>query len=138
MKTDIWLRDDLAAEIAARGTNRSGTISRDLERLYTLYQRNLPRDLTIQEACLIVDVLNGTLMDANSAGLLYAEVEDGCNLEGLAEKWGIDGPALVGKLKVNDIQALAIIDAAERFWSTPDDQRSIPETVREVFRFKDA
>jgi hypothetical protein len=133
----IVLDPDIAAELDTRGDNRSAVIRRDLERLYTLYQRSLPRDLTEAEACLICDVMNGTLMDANTAHMLYAEVEDGIALEGLAEKWEIDGPALVEKLKaLSDIQCLAVIDAAERFWSTPDDRRSIPGTVRELFRIK--
>jgi hypothetical protein len=135
----IVLDPDIAAELDTRGDNRSAVIRRDLERLCTLYQRSLPRDLTEKEACLIVDVLNGTLMDANTAHMLYAEVEDGIALEGLAEKWDVDGPDMVEKLKVlSDIQCLAVIDACERFWSTPDDRRSIPETVREMFRIKEA
>jgi hypothetical protein len=76
-------------------------------------------------------------MDANSAHMLYAEAEDGITLEDLAEKWEVDGSALVEKLKgYSDIQCLAICDAAERFWETADENRSIPETVREVFRIK--
>ncbi len=133
----IVLTPDTAEQIDARGENRSFTIRRDLDRLYTLYQRNLPRNLTEGDACLIVDVLNGTIMDANNARMLWAEVEDGCSLEGLAEKWEVDGPALVEKLKqLNDVQALAVVDAAEGFW-TKHDQGDMREIVREVFRIRE-
>ena len=54
----------------------------------------------------------------------------------LAEKWGVDGPALVEKLRgLNEMQALAIIDAAERFWQ--DDtlrNADIREGVKAIFK----
>ncbi|MFY9604024.1 MAG: hypothetical protein WAR00_05190, partial [bacterium] len=36
---------------------------------------------------------------------------------GLDKKWQVDGKALVKKLKaLSHVQALALVDAAERFW----------------------
>jgi hypothetical protein len=121
--------------LGTRSENESGIASRDLERLYTLYKHALREvPLSENEACLLCDVLNGTLMDANSAALLWAEVEDGIRLDGLDQKWEVDGPALVKRLQALDrLHCLALIDAAERFWAeTP--QEPAREAVRRFFR----
>lgn len=132
----IYLRE-VDAEIQARGDNRSHVINRDLERLYALYKRALKEvPLSVQEAWLLVDVLNGSLMDANTARLLWANVEDGCALDGLDKKWEVDGKALAEKLRnLSDFQNMALIDAAEKFWQanngsmTDDDlQKFFPQT----------
>ena len=136
----IYLRPALETELEARGDNRNHVIHRDLERLYTLYSRAIREvQLTADEACLIVDTLNGTLMDANTARLLWANVEDACNLDHLDKKWEVDGPALVEKLQgLNDIQAMALVDAAERFWNSPDiGNVDIQERVKEHFYIKE-
>lgn len=132
----IYLRESLAAEIRSRGTNRSGIISRDLERLYTLYKRALREvPLSLGETCLIVDALNGALIDADTARLLWAHVEDGIRIDGLDRKWNVDGAALVEKLRgLNDLQAMAIVDAAERFWEmSQSGEVGLEEGVRKCF-----
>jgi hypothetical protein len=124
----IYLRPELEAEIKARGSNRNHIIHRDLERLYTLYRLALREmKLTLPECWFIADMLNGSLMDANTAGLIWAEAEDAIALDGLDKKWQVDGKALVKKLKaLSHVQALALVDAAERFWQantgTADDE----------------
>lgn len=113
----VTVTPDLAREIDSRGP-RSEVIRRDLERLYRLY-RYAVREVTLtpEEACLIADALNGTLMDADSASTLWAEVDDAIRMDGLDAKWGVDGQALVKKLRGLDRTAcLAIADAVERFW----------------------
>ncbi len=114
----IYLRPALETELEARGDNRNHIIHRDLERLYTLYRLALREmKLTLPEAWFIVDMLNGSLMDANTAGLLWAEAEDAIALDGLDKKWQVDGKAFVEKLKaLSYVQSLALVDAAERFW----------------------
>ena len=114
----IYLRPALETELEARGDNRNHVIHRDLERLYTLYRLALREvKLTLPECWFLVDMLNGSLMDANTAGLLWASAEDACALDGLDKKWQVDGKAFVEKLKkLSDTQALALVDAAERFW----------------------
>ena len=127
----IYLRPALEAELEARGDNRNHIIHRDLERLYTLYRLAL-RDvkLTLPEAWFIVDMLNGRLMDANTAGLLWASAEDACSMDGLDKKWEIDGKAFVEKLKaLSPVQALALADAAERFWQA----NTGSEDIRKLF-----
>lgn len=117
----IYLRGEIDNELRQRGDNRSGTVNRDLERLYTLYKHALQEvDLSTDEACLICDVLNGTWTDVTSARYLAAEVADGIKLNALDQKWEVDGKALVGKLDALDrLHALALVDAAERFWAVP-------------------
>lgn len=117
---------------------RSATIARDLDRLYTLYRyalRAVP--LTAGEACLLCDVLAGTLMDASSATMLWAEVADGIQLDGLADKWGVDGDALVARLKGLDrLTCLALVDAAERFWAGDLSEDALT-AVRRYFHVRD-
>lgn len=135
-RASVYFTDSILTDLAGRGDNRSGILNRDLERLYALYRRALATvPLTQEEACLLVDALNGAQFTADTARLLYAEVEDACNLDHLDQKWQVDGPALVQKLRqLTDIQALAFIDAAERFWTAPDvGQRNVREAVKEYF-----
>jgi len=115
-KVAIWISDRIESEIKARGDNRSGTITRDLERLYGLYRRVLRRiRFTTQEAIAICEVVNGTLYDATTASMLWAAVEDADRLNNLGTRHGIDTKALVEKLRsLDDATALAVVDAAER------------------------
>ena len=116
----------------------SPVIERDINRLYDMYSRALRQvSLTGEEACLIVDCLNGAIHDANSAPMMWASVADGIELDGLGTKWNVDGPALVDKLiGLTEIQSMAIIDAAERFWVTPDRDQDMAVTVAELFMIK--
>ena len=135
-RISVSMYQRLLDQIEERGGARSTIISRDLERLYTLYQRALRRaDLTIDEACLITDALNSSLYTADTAHLLWAGVEDAVRHENLAEKWGVDGQALVEKLKsLSEIQSMAVIDAAERFWSQQKYRdQDMREAVAECF-----
>lgn len=144
-RKSIYLHPEVDAQIkqrggdAQRGGNRSMVINRDLERLYVLYDRALKETpLTPAQACLIVDCLNGTMMEARSAGLLWAEIKDGIKYDGLDEKWELDGPALVEHLRsLSVLQGMALIDAAERFWNLPDAERDIGEGVRKCFNIHD-
>lgn len=132
--TSIRLREAVAAEVEARGESRNQTINRDLDRLYALYKRALREvDLSTKEAMLIVDSLNGTMfIDPLSATLLWANIEDSIRLDGLDAKWEVDGAALVTKLRgLTSIQAMAVVDAAERFWADPE--KDIEPWVRECF-----
>ena len=134
----IYLRPETEKELAARGENRSHIIARDLDRFYNLCRRAIREvPLSEKEACLIVDSLNGTVLDANTAQSLWFSIEDSINLDGLADKWGVDGASLVEKLKeLNAFQAMAIADAAERFWQMSD-RMGLEEGVQKVFNISD-
>lgn len=132
----IYLRASIEAELAQRGENRSHAINRDLERLYALYRRAIREvPLTLAEACLIVDALNGSILDANTAQLLWANIEDAIKLDGLAAKWEVDGPVLVEKLRsLNTFHCMALADAVERFWEFEDVE--LEDGVRRYFNIK--
>ena len=134
----IYLRPETEKELSARGENRSHVIARDLDRFYNLCRRAIREvPLSEKEACLIVDSLNGTVLDANTAQSLWFSIEDSINLDGLADKWGVDGASLVEKLKeLNAFQAMAIADAAERFWQMSD-RMGLEEGVQKVFNISD-
>lgn len=140
-RISLSISKDLLAQVDERGEARSTTINRDLERLYTLYRRSLRRvDLSVDEACVIVDALNSTLMTADTAHLLWASIQDAIEYENLAEKWNVDGSALIEKLRsLNEIQSMAVIDAAERFWANEEYRdQDIKNGVAQCFGLSDA
>jgi len=68
----IYLPPSTVAELEARGwdENRSGTISRDLERLYGLYRRALRNvQLTVPEALALCSIVQGSRYDASTIRL---------------------------------------------------------------------
>ena len=96
-------------------------VVRDLGRYYELMIRartEANRLLSASEQALILDARRGILHDERFLTLLPHEVEDAVALEGLDEKWGVDGEALVEKLKAMPPVALAaIVDASDWYWS---------------------
>jgi hypothetical protein len=116
--------DSLRSEFAARAGQEGRTIlsnvaRRDLERYYHALGETL-RTVTLseREALLICDALNGTLVEPHTAQLLWAQIDDAIRLDGLADKWEVDGPALVARLRtLSYCQALAVTDAVERWWA---------------------
>lgn len=136
----VYIRDNIDVELSARGDSRSQTINRDLERLYFLYKRALAKiSFTKGEAWLIVDALNGAVFDARSASMLWASIEDSIKLDGTADKWNVDGPVLVKKLQsLSELECLAVIDAVERFWSSPTrDQTTDKSEVKKFFNISE-
>jgi len=117
----------LQAELEARGEpNEIG--KRDLGRYYTLLRRELAGvQLSEPEACLLVDALNGTLLDEHTVSLLWAELDDAILQDHLHEKWSLPGEqagALVARLRsLSPGQAMAVYDAVERFWRDPNPLR---------------
>lgn len=131
----INFQPEIMDALAERG-QRAPTVNRDLGRLYTLYDRALRRlDLTVDEACLIVDALNVTIHDVRSGVRFWIDVQDAIELEGLAEKWNVDGKALIEKLTaLDELSCMAIVDAAERFWyGKKYRDMDIREAVKKVF-----
>ena len=133
----IWFQEKLSLEILSRGANRSHIINRDLSRLYDLYRQALRHlRLTTNEACLIVDALNGVLMNADTANLLWAEIEDSIKLNDLDTKWKVDADSFVAKLKAaTEMQSMAVIDASERWWEA--DHRD-EKLLKSFFMIKEA
>lgn len=115
---------ELAEPVRARETPGLGAnriCQRDLDRYYAVISAELAAlELSESEAMLIVDALNGTIAEPAAAQrtMLWAGVADAIALDGLAEKWVVDGDALTTKLRGLSLAgSLAVIDAAERYWA---------------------
>lgn len=115
---------DEALEARSRGGergsgDRSAAASRMIERYAELARRSLP-ELTEAEWNLVRDALNGWLPEpAASVGWLAMGVRDAIKLDGLDDKWAVDGDALLERLEALDYAGcLAVLDAVERWWVT--------------------
>lgn len=79
--------------------------------------------LSRAEACLICDALNGAMLTAVSLGMSLSDeirfgVGDAIALDGLADKWDVDGPSLELKLQaLPEDLAMALAAAVEHFWA---------------------
>lgn len=119
---------DLERELAARTeadsqAARSLTAKRDLERYYETLRRSLPT-FTEQEATLIVDALNGTILEPNTVTLLWANVDDHNRL--YDGSLPMDVAALVARLRgLSYAECMALADAVERFWSAANQRDSM-------------
>lgn len=135
----ISLTDEMLAQIddhtdAVMGGNRSLTIIEALNNYWSLLDLGLSiarKALTENEACLILDTMNGTWTGGFPGGptaarwaenALIWEVSDAISLNGADQKWEIDGPALVKKLQDMDgLGRLALADWARRMWADYED-----------------
>jgi hypothetical protein len=104
------------------GDNVSGAVNRSLERYEAILddgRSHLLEILSENEMALVLDVLNGTMFaDTISIHLVWVEVKDGIQLDGLDKKWNINGAALVEKIKSLPYpEKCALIDASERWWN---------------------
>jgi hypothetical protein len=113
--------DQLLARTGAG--NVSGALNAAVAHYLAIMDAHRP-DLSHGEWLAVCDVLNATAIDEawtrRAARYLAIEVEEGL-VDGLAEKWEIDGPALVAKLAALDTAgALAVLHVAETFWAHCD------------------
>lgn len=122
MDKDLEARTEQLDRVSDAQKDRllSETARRDLERYYkaldyTLYTINL----SYKEAMVIIDALNGYLMTPELPHLLVHNVRDAIEMDGLDEKWGVDGKAFIVRLKqLSPMDCLALNDAVERWWNT--------------------
>lgn len=121
----------------AAGAMTDRTTELHLRRYRNLLARGLAAiDLTRDEACLICDALNGTVIFEQEYIFIGAEIQDSIRLDHTDEKWSVDGPALVRKLAgASPVTLCAIADAAERFWEHPE--RDTDTQLREVGLLRD-
>ena len=132
VKISISVDADLLAALDARtdkymGGNRSATIIEAVNNYWALLDLGLTlarKSLTENEACLILDTLNGTWTGGFPGGpeatrwaqnALIWEVSDAISLNGADQKWSVDGKALIAKLQALDgLARLALADWARR------------------------
>ncbi len=137
-RINLYIGPRLAQLIEERvgdGRSTSSVVNAVADRYLETVRRHTPR-LAVNEWLAVFDALNGVWAGDNAAlaiqSLPYG-VSDHLTLEGAAEKWDVDGPALVKKLEALDwCQRLAVIDAAERFWARSDWPADRRELVADV------
>lgn len=124
-KLSMSFRPQIMAEIERRSEvehgNVSGVANKALDRYFALLARaraELRSQLSDNECALILDATNGTMFsDTFSLSHLWAEIADAVSLDGLDQKWEVDGDALVAKIQASGmIGQAALIDASERWW----------------------
>lgn len=129
--TSMRLPETIQAQVDTRAGADGApafVIRRDLERYYEALaweRQELRKRYTPAELSLIADACLTVIFDDTAAvRMLWAEVADAIRLEGLAEKWGVDGAALVKQLQEQPLTAdAALVDAIERWKGTPADER---------------
>ncbi len=102
-----------------QSTDRSATIAKSLDRYFyalSAARRGMRERFSAGEQGLLIDVANGALFASPCAiNFIEHEVADAL-IGGAAERWHVDGPALMKKLKaLSYVEKLALIDAAERW-----------------------
>lgn len=122
----VRVSEDMQNAIEARkdtafisSTNR--VVERDLARYYHLLdeaRKEACRQLSDDEQALIIDSLNGVMMDARTMRILPHQISDAISIDRLDGKWGVDGQALTEKLEaMTPFELAAIVDGVEVFWA---------------------
>jgi hypothetical protein len=120
-RRSIYLTDAAEAAIGPGAESLSGRINSMLIRYDAIRVEECPA-LTEAEWCALCDVLNGTYVaaehtDTDPARFLWAELADAPEM---AEKWHIDHPALVARLRTFSLaERIAVLEVAARFWRSP-------------------
>lgn len=117
----------------AEGRSRSSLVTAIADRYAEICKRHMP-DFSAGEWCLIFDVLNGCWMRENAAlsanGIAHS-VADGTTMDGMGEKWAVDGLDLARRIDALPFAGkIAILDTAERFWALgAKEGESYPDVV---------
>lgn len=109
---DIMLRMEPGVSAGAIG-------QRDLIRYYEALEQALPH-FTREESMLLVDALNGHVFHhTTDIQLVWAIVDDAIRDGHLDQKWEVNRPALVERLRgLSYMEKLALVDAIERAWNS--------------------
>jgi len=117
----------------ARDVFLAEAVRQTLEDYYNLLERSVPT-FEMKEAMLIMDALNGIILMSQVPHLLWAEVSDAIQMDGLDKKWDVDGEALVKRLRgMTAFEQWAIADAVSRAWNAPTYRiDNMEERIRKV------
>lgn len=114
---------------------RSAVLNDDLTALYDLYDialREFP--VSIGEARLLVDALDGTHMDAYRIVGLPDRVSSACYADDLGAKHGVDVDQFIGHLRQADrLTLLAINDAVRRYHVAGPSDEERDAVLRSLF-----
>lgn len=127
--------EDILGALRARAPDsvaRGAIARRDLQRYYAVLADSLASlRLDEREASLVVNALRGVIEDEAGYRLMWAGISDAIEGEDLASKWGLsptDASALVARLRaLSPGGAMALVDAAERFWLAVRAEGDSPE-----------
>lgn len=104
------------------GEDRSAVIFRSLERYLSIVNRSkveMSKQFTDKECGLILDACNGiAFYDTVNIQLMPASVDDAIEMDGLDQKWGVDGKGLMHKLNaLGYAERVAMVDAIQLWWN---------------------
>lgn len=110
---------DFAVGWNGGGRGFSARLAQIGDRYVEILRHNPPPALLAAEMSAVCDALNGALLQpaATIDGGIALEVSDA--MPDLAAKWGIDGAALVEKLRdMSFAQSVSLLEHVEKYWST--------------------
>jgi len=116
-KAGVYVGPPLKAALdAAPDHSLSGRVNTIAERYMEMVRRSTPA-LSAEEWSALVDLLNSTVRDPRMAQMLHIEVSEGMR-DGLADKWGIDGARLAGRVEALPFaDRMAILEIVDRYWA---------------------
>lgn len=137
VKTSITVYPTTLDQLLERGKT-SPVIERDINRLYLMYRRSLLQlDLTFEEVKFVCNTINKEnnlrLINTIDTGTtLWLRIKEYAAVNQLTEEAGIDIDKLIKKLqKLSIIEAMALIDSAERFLKCCSDDPKLMESQTE-------
>lgn len=116
---------DTALAVLGEPESLSGRLNSVVIRYGNIIAAECP-ELAEAEWLLICDMLNATVMDADHrdtdpARYLWVDIGEAGQLDGLAEKWGVDTAALSDRVKAMRLaERIAILEVVGRFWRSPN------------------
>jgi hypothetical protein len=128
------LSDHAAEYYSGHFRSRNQGIEYALEAWPVLCKRalvELQGKFSVDELRLLIDVFNGTALTPSMAGQHIAtQVADAIALDGLDQKWGIDGPRMMSRLKRLAPIMLASLEIwANGYWYTKPEPPDLAEYV---------
>lgn len=136
----VPLSTDTSKALDARrlgGESREERLATDIKDYYAMLDRGLRKarlNLSPAEAAAVLDAHPRVMAGVTSwtSGRLAKHIEEACLLDGIAEKWAVDGLALVAKLKeLGDCACIALAD-----WAVALRSRDTVDVAAEIAVFK--
>jgi hypothetical protein len=119
-RTSLYLSEPLEAILAGRQDqdSLSGRLTTVAERYAAIVSAHRPQ-LSEAEWNACRDALNGVwLRDVLSVRAIWAEIADADRIDGLGDKWSIDGQALAARIRDMPLAAqVALVEAVETWWA---------------------
>ena len=119
-KTLISQDDQIQAELLQRGEDTNAIELRDLKRYYALLNYHLIEIYLTQGECqLVCEALKDYRIedDPDRARTIWKQVHAAVLRDNLDRKWNVNRETFHSKIQgLNQLQAVALVDAVERYW----------------------